>query len=89
MNYRKNTMIALKIGLRIGLRVVLLGSNSKWTKVMSGDPQGSVLGPHLFLIYIHDLGDSVYSRVLKFADDTNLVSVVSNANDIKLIFKFI
>jgi ribonuclease P/MRP protein subunit RPP40 len=36
----------------------------------------------LFLIYINDLDDSVYSKVLKFADDTKLFSVVSNANDI-------
>jgi len=63
-------------------RVVLLGSNSKWTEVMSGVPQGSVLGPLLFLIYRNYLDDSVCSRVLQFADDTKLFSVVSNANDI-------
>jgi len=63
-------------------RVVLLGKSSKWTKVISGVPQGSVLGPLLFLIYINDLDDSVCSKVLKFADDTKVFNVVSNANDI-------
>jgi len=50
---------------------------------MSVVPHGSVLGPILFLIiYINDLDDSVCSKVLKFADDTKLFSVESNANDI-------
>jgi hypothetical protein len=63
-------------------RVVLLGSNSKWTRVKSGVPQGSVLGPLLFLIYINDIDDSVCSNLLKFADDTKVFSVVPTKNDI-------
>ena len=48
---------------------------------MSGVPQGSVLGPILFLIYINDLDDSITSNVLKFADDTKLFRNVNTDGD--------
>ena len=51
-------------------RVILDGEISNWKSVLSGVPQGSVLGPILFLIYINDLEDDISSKVLKFADDT-------------------
>jgi ribonuclease P/MRP protein subunit RPP40 len=59
-------------------RVVMLGSSLRWIKVESGVPQGSVLGPLLFLIYINDIDEMVASKILKFADDTELYGVVAN-----------
>ena len=51
---------------------VVDGEVSNWKAVLSGVPQGSVLGPILFLIYINDLDDDITSKVLKFADDTKV-----------------
>ena len=50
-------------------RVVLNGQCSSWADVNAGAPQGSILGPLLFLIYINDLSDSLKSECKLFADD--------------------
>lgn len=62
-------------------RVVLNGESSSWQIVKSGVPQGSVLGPILFTIYINDLGDSILSRLLKFADDTKTFNKICNVHE--------
>ena len=60
-------------------RRVLNAQNSSWTNVHAGVPQGPILGPLLFLIYINDLSDNLTSNGKLFAD-TSLFSVVHNVN---------
>ena len=59
-------------------RVVLNGSYSSYSTIESGVPQGSVLGPMLFLIYINDLEKNIKSNIKFFADDTMLFSIVND-----------
>ena len=61
-------------------RVVLSGQFSAWADVDAGVPQGSILGPLLFLIYINDLTNDLSSSAKLFADDTSLFSVVFNVD---------
>ena len=55
-------------------RVLLNGQSSEWASIKAGVPQGSILGPLLFLIYINDLSDGIISDVKMFADDTSIFS---------------
>ena len=59
-------------------RVVLGKESSNWTRVTSGVPQGSVLGPLLFIIYINDLAKEIENKVELYADDSKLIRTVVN-----------
>ena len=59
-------------------RVVLNGQYSSWASFKAGVPQGSILGPLFFLIFINDLSDNLILNPKLFADDTSLFSVVQD-----------
>ena len=63
------------------MRTVIREAASSWRNVISGVPQGSVLVPMMFQIYVNDMQCGVTSYMNLFADDTKLMTVVKNTDD--------
>ena len=61
-------------------RVILNGQTSSWRPILAGVPQGSILDPLLFLIYISDLPNELKSNAKLFADDTSLFNIANDEN---------
>lgn len=66
-------------------QVVVNGTKSLVVLVMSGIPQGSVLGPLLFDCFINDMPEVVHSSIQMFADDTKIFRIVNNPDQAQLL----
>ena len=62
-------------------RAFLNEQNLSWWPVLAGVPQGSILGPLLFLVYINDLPNELKSTVKLYVDDTSLFTIVRSKNE--------
>ena len=62
-------------------RVILNEGNSSWRPFLAGVPQGSILGPLLFVVYINDLPNELKFNAKLFVDDTSLFTIVKNKQE--------
>ena len=67
------------------MRIMVRGEYSEWVDVISGVPQGSVLGPILFLIYVNDIPEMVNCSIKMFVDDTKLFRTVKSIDDCNIL----
>ena len=65
-------------------RVIIRNGKSDFKAIGAGVPQGSILGPILFLIFINDIVENISSHIRLFADDTTLFLIVNNPNETAL-----
>ena len=63
------------------MKTVIKDVSSSWCKVISGVPQGSVLAPIMFQVYINDMNEGLSSYINLFADDAKLLKVIKNLED--------
>jgi hypothetical protein len=63
------------------ISVVINGQSAPWAKTNAGVPQGSILGPLLFLVFINDVVDDIESDINLFADDTSLMNIIEQIQD--------
>ena len=64
-------------------RIVLNGVQSYWSEVTSGVPQGLVLRPLLFVLYINDVAETIRCKLGIFADDTKIYSIINSVRDVE------
>ena len=67
------------------MKVLINGSFSDLMKVLSGVPQGSVLGPLLFWLFVNDLPNWIISSMSMFADDAKLWRTIKTTNDSQIL----
>ena len=63
------------------MRTVVKNEKSEWREVKSGVPQGSVLSPIMFLVYVNDMTERVNSYISLFSDDAKLLRKIRNHKD--------
>ena len=67
------------------MQVLVNGRKSKKSSLVSGVPQGSVLGPILFLVYISDIAEGLKAKTLVYVDDTKVRQQVNTEEDVELM----